>query len=358
MTTKHTARRVAFAFAGIGVITLGLASAFAWSAGLIGRPVTTSTFLANVPEDFPAGYRRAHGKGICFSGTFTPTTQAVSLSSATVFSSGEIPALGRFSFGGGNPTAPDLAGRTQSMALMLTGKDGDQWRMKLNNIPFFATRDADGFLARGAAFRPDPATGEPDPAKVEAFLKAYPEAANYLAWEKQAPRSASLAGETYNVVNAFIFTNAQDQRSAVRWSLVPRQAFVPLTEEVKATAGPNYLLDDLRTRLKQGPLQWDIIAQIAGDGDPVDDPSQPWPDSRQRVNLGTLTVRDVSDQTTGACRDVNFDPTLVPAGMALSNDPVLKARAGIYAHSYNARVREVGYGLATDAVGKPSGEAK
>lgn len=358
MANKHTDKRTVIAFAGIGLIVVGLGSAFAWSAGLIGRPVTTSTFLANVPEDFPAGYRRAHGKGLCFAGTFTPTPQAATLSSATVFSSGVIPALGRFSFGGGNPSAPDLAGRTQAMALMLAGSNGDQWRMKLNNIPFFATRDAEGFLARGAAFKLDPATGEPDPTKVKAFLKAYPEAANYMAWEKQAPWSGSFAGETFNVVNAFIFINAEGQRTAVRWSLEPRQPFVPLSEETKANAGPNYLFDDLRTRIDQGPLYWDIVAQIADAGDPVDDPSQPWPNSRQRVNLGTLTVSTVSDQTNGACRDVNFDPTLVPAGMALSNDPVLKTRAGIYAHSYNARVKEVGYGLATDAVGKPSGDAK
>ena len=346
------------AFAGIGIIALGLSGAFAWSAGLIGRPVTTSTFLKNVPEDFPAGYRRAHGRGLCFAGTFTPTTEAAGLSSATVFSSGEIPALGRFSFGGGNPNAPDLAGRTQAMALMLTGHNGDQWRMKLNNIPYFVTRDPEGFLARGAAFKPDPTTGEPDPAKVEAFLKAYPEAAKFLAWEKQAPWSGSFAGETFNVVNAFIFTNAEGQKTAVRWSLQPRQAFVPLSDETKASAGPNYLFDDLRTRVEQGPLLWDIVAQLAEPGDPVDDPSQPWPDSRRKVTLGTLTVTEVSDQTNGACRDVNFDPTLVPSGMALSNDPVLKTRAGIYAHSYNARVREIGYGRATDAVGQPKGDAR
>lgn len=349
--------RALLAFASIGSIAFALTSAFAWSAGLIGRPVTTETFLKNVPDDFPAGYRRAHGKGLCFAGSFKPTTDAKALSTATVFSSGEIYALGRFSFGGGNPHAPDLAGRTQAMALMLTGDDGDQWRMKLNNIPYFVTRDTEGFLARGAAFKPEPSTGQPDPAKVDAFLKAYPEAAKFLAWEKQAQWSGSFAGETFNVVNAFVFTNADGKRTAVRWSLVPHQPFVPLTDEIKATAGPNYLFDDLKTRIAQGPLYWDVVAQLAEVGDPVDDPSQPWPESRRKVTLGTLTVTEVSDQTNGACRDVNFDPTQVPAGIGLSNDPVLKARAGIYAHSYNARVREIGYGRATDAVGK-EGNAK
>ena len=36
----------------------------------------------------------------------------------------------------------------------------------------------------------------------------------------------------------------------------------------------------------------------------------------------------------------------------LSDDPVLAARAAIYSQSYNARLREIGFGKATDAVGK------
>ncbi|MEH6415367.1 MULTISPECIES: hypothetical protein [Pseudomonas] len=52
------------------------------------------------------------------------------------------------------------------------------------------------------------------------------------------------------------------------------------------------------------------------------------------------------------CRDINFAPTLVPPGIALSNDPVLAARAGIYSLSYNARLREIAFGMATDALGE------
>ncbi|MNC76462.1 Catalase-related peroxidase precursor [compost metagenome] len=67
---------------------------------------------------------------------------------------------------------------------------------------------------------------------------------------------------------------------------------------------------------------------------------------------GTLEVTSVRDQREGGCRDINFDPTLVPSGIALSNDPVLAARAGIYSHSYNQRLREIAFGRATDAIGQ------
>lgn len=73
---------------------------------------------------------------------------------------------------------------------------------------------------------------------------------------------------------------------------------------------------------------------------------------RKEVIAGTLEVKNVTDQVNGACRDINFDPTLVPPGIELSDDPVLAARAAIYSQSYNARLREIGFGKATDAVGK------
>ncbi|UTM21772.1 catalase (plasmid) [Dyadobacter chenhuakuii] len=92
---------------------------------------------------------------------------------------------------------------------------------------------------------------------------------------------------------------------------------------------------------------------LAESGDPVNDPSQVWPENRRQIVAGTLEVSHVFDQKKGGCRDVNFDPTRVPKGITLSDDPVLAARAGIYSHSHSDRVREIGYGKATDAVGKP-----
>ena len=51
---------------------------------------------------------------------------------------------------------------------------------------------------------------------------------------------------------------------------------------------------------------------------------------RKEVIAGTLEVNNVTDQVNGACRDINFDPTLVPPGIELSDDPVLAARADLF----------------------------
>ena len=87
---------------------------------------------------------------------------------------------------------------------------------------------------------------------------------------------------------------------------------------------------------------WDLVITVAEPTDPVLDPSQPWPDNRRHVNAGSLIVTALSEQATGACRDINFDPTLVPDGIEISDDPILHARSGTYAKSFNLRQRENG----------------
>ncbi len=344
------------ALAGIGAIVAVLATAFAWTSGLLGQRVTNTTFLEDTPQDFPAGYRRAHGKGLCFDGVFRASGAASQLSKARVFAQPETPAIGRFSTGGFSPYAADNSSSTVSMALMLTADDGQQWRMKMNNEPYFPTRDAPGFIAMLKVLAPVPDTGKPDSQLVAAFLTDYPEARKYMEAAAFKPWSSSFAGSTYYAIHAYYLIAKDGQRHAMRWWLRPHAKFTAWSVEERAQASHDALFEEVAQRLTQAPLHWDLVLQLAAPGDPVDDPSQPWPETREQVVAGTLEVRRVFDETDGVCRDINFDPTLMPAGMALSNDPLLATRAGIYAHSYNARLREIGYGKATDAVGKKAAQ--
>ena len=84
-------------FVGIAVIAGSLVLAFAWVAGLFGHRTTSKTFLGDSLSKFDPGYRRAHGKGICFDGTYHSNGAAAALSKATVFAKSDIPAIGRFS---------------------------------------------------------------------------------------------------------------------------------------------------------------------------------------------------------------------------------------------------------------------
>jgi len=337
----------------IAAIVLAAALAFAWVAGLIGTEgrLTAPRLVDDIENGKPyPGFRRAHSKGICVSGHFAPAVQATVLSRARVFAQTRTPVQGRLSIGGADPFGAEAQARVRSLALSLHTDDGQEWRMAMNSFPFFAVATPAGFHAQMLASRPDPATGKPDPAKMAAFLATYPEAARFQAWAKSAPWSNSWANTEYNGVNAFRFIDGAGRSRFVRWSMRPQASFEPLPETMRQQAEADYLQRDLQQRLAQGVLRWDLVVTEAVPGDPVDDPSQPWPASRPQQVVGTLVLDRSEAQATGACRDVNYDPTVVPDGVALSDDPILAARAAAYSVSFNRRERETARGdIATPA---------
>ena len=347
------------ALAGIAAIVAVLAVAFAWVGGWFGRGLTpqqmTDTIEAGKPHP---GFRRAHTKGVCVAGAFTPSAQAPQLSKARVFTQPSTPILGRLSIAGGDPHGADSKARVRSVALLLKTDDGQEWRTAMNSFPFFVVATPEGFQAQNLASAPDPATGKPDPAKMAAFLAQYPEARKFLAWAKSAPWSNSWANTQFNGVNSFWFTNAQGERHAVRWSLRPQAPFEALSEAQRAQSDADFLSEEFDARLAKGPVKWDLVVTEAGDGDPIDDPSQPWPDDRTQVVAGTVTFTATSPQDTGGCRDINYDPTVLPDGMAPSKDPILAARSAVYSVSFNRREHEIGTGQAPEAAGAANGAAK
>lgn len=341
MPTKPPTRQWP-ALAAIASLVLMLATAFAWTAGWIGRERLTAPRLVDAIEGgkpYP-GFRRAHSKGVCVAGYFEPSEQAAALSRAQVFSQPRTTIQGRLSIGGADPYALDAQARIRSLALLLKTDDGQEWRMAMNSFPFFAVATPAGFHAQLVASRPDPATGKPDPAKMAAFLAEHPEAKRFQAWAKSAPWSSSWANTAYNGVNAFRFVDAMGRERFVRWSMEPQAPFEPLSEAERQQADSDYLREDLQARLRQGPLRWNLVVTEAAPGDPVDDPSQAWPEDRQRHFAGVLVLENSQPQATGPCRDVNYDPTVVPDGIALSSDPILAARAAAYSVSFNRRERE------------------
>jgi catalase len=79
---------------------------------------------------------------------------------------------------------------------------------------------------------------------------------------------------------------------------------------------------------------------IANEGDPTSDPTKPWPEGRRTVEAGTLIVEKIEAEANGPCREINFDPTVLPNGIQLSDDPFPAARSSAYAKSYDLRTAE------------------
>lgn len=339
----------------IALILAVLAALFAWVGGWIGNPNLTPQKMMDTAQASgkqQPGFRRAHSKGVCFAGSFTPTPEAAKLSTARAFSQPSIAVIGRFSTPSNNPYAPDNATPVRGMAVQLKTDDGQEWRIAMNSFPFFVAATPQAFQALNEAGQPDPATGKPDPAKMQATLARYPEIGAFLAWAKSAPKSDSLGNTRYNGVNAFRLTDAQGGERMVRWSMRPRAPVVMLTPEQLKAADADFLAEDLDRRLAAGPLVWDMVVQFAAPGDPITDPSKAWPDTRPEATIGTLTLVRAEPQASGPCRDLNFDPLILPNGIAGSDDPILHARSAAYSVSFNRREREISEGKTTNPIGQ------
>ncbi len=279
------------------------------------------------------GYRRNHAKGVCVVGYFDSSGAASRYSRASLFAPGRTPLVGRLAIPGGNPAAADDSAPVRSFGLRLTQADGQQWRTGMNNSPVFAVATPEAFHAQVLANRPNPVTRKPDPAKQAAFFAAHPETAAFREWAKSTAPSRSYADQDYFGLNAFVFVDADGRRQPVRWRVVASAA--PVGEPLGET-----LEQDLVERLRRGPLRWTLHVALAASGDPTADATKRWPADRPEVVAGEIVLTRVEAEGHGACRDINFDPLVLPDGIQASDDPLLPARSAAYAVSHLRRTGE------------------
>lgn len=286
------------------------------------------------------GFRRNHAKGVCVSGWFDSNGVGAKLSKATVFEAGRVPIIGRFSLGGGMPDQADAPTTVRGLGIRFMPSKGEEWRTAMINLPVFPFPTPRAFYDQMVALAPDPATGKPDPARAQAFFAKYPESAKAINLIKSGPISSGFENSTFNSLNAFEFINAKGESAWVRWSLEPVQRFEPIDLAHPMKAETNYLFDALIASVHERPLQWHLIITIAKPGDPTDDASLPWPADRERFDVGTLTINQIESDDTSAAREINFDPLVLPDGIAPSGDPLLSARSAVYMRSFTRREGE------------------
>ena len=329
--------------AAIGAIVLVAAILFAYTGGWLSPHRLTPDRMVAALSDRggnPLGHRRNHSKGICFTGTVEANGAGVRLSTAPMFASGSYPVIGRFAIATGNPEASDASTPVRSMAIRVVTPDGEEWRSGMNDSPMFVVATPQAFYEMTLAQDVDPATGKPNPAAIERFFATHPESQPFAEWAKTMPWTDSWADRTYNSLNAFRFVNTNGQSQLVRWSMEHTAPEHLVDHATLAKLGPDFLSQDLKQRLAQRPLSWRLVATLAKPGDPSNDATKVWPADREHVDIGTLIVRQAQDEANGPCWDYNYDPTILPVGIEVSDDPLLPARSSAYAKSFDLRTAE------------------
>jgi catalase len=336
-------RRILVGVSVVGAVTIGIIACFAFVGGLFSSGRLTQTRMVDAFEQINGvhpGFRRNHAKGVCIAGHFDSNGNGARLSKAVVFEPGCVPVIGRFALAGGNPFIADNPMQVRSMALSFRPPKGEEWRTGMNDIPVFPVKDAKGFYDFLFATWADPATGKPDPERMTAFFAAHPEAKPAVQLIKVRPFSTGFNNASYNALDAFRFVNAGGESTPVRWSMVAVDPFVPESPEPAVPSDENYLFDSLSSRIERGPVQWDLVLTIGQPGDLTNDPTTPWPPARERINAGRLTIDHIEAEAPNNCRDVNFDPLVLPSGIEPSDDPLLSARSATYSTSFMRRAGE------------------
>jgi catalase len=283
------------------------------------------------------GYRAAHAKGVLCSATFTPSADAAVLSRAQHLSGPPVRAHVRFSNGSGNPTVADAVRDGRGMAVKLYLAGAQTTDIVAVSLPVFFARTPEDLLAFNEARRPDPSTGEPDLARVGAFLAEHPEAVPAVTAAVTHPIPSSYATLEYHALHSFGFVDRDGVVRFVRYRLVPEAGAFSLTDDEAANADHDYLRTELAERLAAGPVGFSVEVDLAAADDPIDDPTAAWPREREVVQLGRLAIGALASDRERAGDILVFDPVRVPDGIVLSDDPILLARPGAYSASVARR---------------------
>lgn len=278
--------------------------------------------------------RAVHAKGTLCAAQFTPAPEAAGLCRAAHFRGPTVRAHVRFSNGAGDPSSPDYEPREgRGMAVKFYPEGTGTTDISAITLPVFFVRDPDSFLEFVRARTPDPATGEPDMNKIGEFLGAHPEAMTAAMHVMSAKPPESYLRAAYNSLHAYGFVNDEGTRRHGRYRWEPEAGVADIEPDEAEAKGEHYLRDDLAARLEAGPSRFTLWVQLAGDDDPVDDPTVEWPANRERVRMGELTVTGLAFDRERDGDVLVFDPTRVIDGIELTDDPILHFRAHAYAES-------------------------
>ena len=285
-------------------------------------------------------HRRAiHAKGLYCEASFTATEEARGLSRAAHLQGREMPALVRFSVASGDPEVHEGGREGHGMAVKFDLGDGEVTDLLGSTSPTFLARTPEDFLELLRARRPDPETGQPEMARLGAYLERHPEALPAIQANVEREPPASYASIAYNSLHAFRLVNAGGEGTWLRYRWEPDGGERRIPDEEAMAAGPGRLGKELAERLAEEPAEMELWGILAAEGDPLGDPTAPWPEDRRRVQLGTLELRAIAADPEAGGGIVVFDPVNVVDGIELPDDPIVYARSAAYSVSVSRRAQ-------------------
>jgi catalase len=275
-------------------------------------------------------YRALHAKGIVCRGTFTATPEAAQLCRAGHLQGEPVEVTARLSNAAGDPGVPDYLPDIRGLAVAFHLRDGTRTVLSAQSAPRFPVSSPDAFIELVQALAPGPGRLW----RLPLFLARHPGAASSLPVNAKALRPPqSYATLPYYAVHAYKWIAPDDSHRFVRCRWEPAAGDQRISPAAAKSAGADYLSDELRKRLADGPVHFDLHVQIAEPADNTADPSAQWPASRRDVVAGRVELTETAPENGVLV----FDPTSIVDGIELSDDPVLRFRSQAYSVSIERR---------------------
>jgi catalase len=275
------------------------------------------------------GFRPAHAKGTLLTGTFTPSPGAASLTRAPHMTRESTPVTVRFSDATGVPLIPDTDPNSNPHGCGIRFHLAERVHTDIighstNGFPVRTGQEFLEFLRAVASSDPSKLAGSP----LEAFLGGHPKALAFVQAPKPAP--SSFAREAFFALLAVRFTNKDGASRFGRYRIVPEAGVDHLTAAAIAAKSANFLFDELAERIAKGPIQFRIVAQLANDGDTVNDATMQWPEDRTLFDLGTIALTAPVANDAHEQQWTIFDPIPRVDGIEPSDDALFELRAAVY----------------------------
>jgi catalase len=276
------------------------------------------------------GFRPAHAKGILLTGTFTPSSEAASLTRAPHLHRNFTPVTVRFSNFAGIPNVADndpQGAGPRGFAVRFHLGEHVHTDIIGHSVDNFPARTAEGLLEfLNALIATDPAG--PHPNAIEQFLGAHPAALTFVQIPKPIP--TSFARESFFAVSAFKFTNPGGMSRYGRYRVLPVAGNEYLDEAGAAARSPDFLFDEIKERVAKEPVKFRVSVQLAEDGDTVEDATVRWREERRQLAFGEISLKGITPDDAKEQQHIIFDPIPRVDGIETSADPLFEPRANIY----------------------------
>ena len=274
------------------------------------------------------GFRALHADGRLYSGAFQANELASTFTRAAHLQGLPVPVSVRFSKGGGDPFAHFSA--TVGMATRFYLPDGRVSNLVMLSQKLFVANTVEQFCGLLDAAMPQAEGERLNKAGLDAFLAKNPNSLNVFKMRAASAAPTSFAHTAFHAVHAFYFVNDEGRSTAVRchWAPVAGVQGQPLEELAKQDV--SVLFDELDARLEQAPVEFDLVLELAQPGDRLDDATELWPEDREKVIIGRLSVKERTTEDELGDRVMNHDPTVLTDGIESAGDPILDIRRGVY----------------------------